>query len=388
MQFDYGTITLIGSGEFSDGMARVYRAILAHAPPKPHAVLLDSPAGFELGSDQIYLKAREYFERHLDLALELASCKNSRRASALEIETALRQLLHADIIFAGPGSPTYAVRQWHNSPIWSSVLNRFQHGAHLVLASAAAIATSVLALPVYEIYKAGAELYWIEGLDLFRAFGMSLIVVPHWNNNEGAHDTRFCYIGTERFQELERLLPDGATVLGIDEYTACVFDPAAESCRVMGAGVVTIRRDSQEWSCANGETFPFALLRSTTPLAAAKSAPTVVESELPELDVTTRYLTHLARALGEANEPEIKRVLIDRAHDAMHELSADWLDDSHTTATTQDLAPYVEAIIQVRKQLRQARQYALADEIRKRLTALGIELQDTDTDTTWHKITV
>ena len=51
-------------------------------------------------------------------------------------------LLEADLIFMGPGSPTYAVRQLSDSLAWHYLLARHRLGAALVLASAAVIAIS------------------------------------------------------------------------------------------------------------------------------------------------------------------------------------------------------------------------------------------------------
>lgn len=385
MQNENSTITLIGSGEFGEGMARTYRAILARTRSEPHAVFLDTPAGFETNSDQISVKAREYFARHLDLALEIASYKNSKRATARQTAAALGVLLHANFILAGPGSPTYAARNWRGSPVWHSVLNRFSRGAHLVFASAAAISVGAWTLPVYEIYKAGAELFWGEGLDLFRVLNMQLAIIPHWNNNEGAHDTRFCFMGAERFHELETLLPADTTIFGIDEQTACIFEPDTQVGHVMGAGNVTIRRGGNEWMYASGQTFSFARLHSAELPPTARDDRSLPEAAPFETNETTRYLAELARALDEVAEPEVKRDLIDRAHTTMHELSADWLDNSHTVPTA-DPTPYVEALIHIRNRLRGAKQYTLADEIRKQLAVLGIELNDSSSGTTWRKI--
>ena len=70
-----------------------------------------------------------------------------------------------------------------------------------VFASAGAIAIGRYTLPVYEIYKAGHDLHWQDGLDLFGPFGLNLAFVSHWNNGEGGADldTSHCFMGKERF---------------------------------------------------------------------------------------------------------------------------------------------------------------------------------------------
>ncbi len=379
------TITLIGSGEFGDTMGKVYRHVLAKCPPDPNAVFLDTPAGFELNADAIAAKAVEYFLQRLSLSLHVASYKNKMRASALELEAALRVLRRADLIFAGPGSPSYTIRNWRATPLWETVLNRFKHGAHLMFASAAAIAMSAFALPVYEIYKAGDDLHWLDGLNLFAALGIKLAIIPHWNNSEGGtYDTRFCFMGETRFRELAQQLANDTVILGIDEYTACVFDCATEQVNVMGAGNVTVRCEGQEWVYPSGESFPFARLRPNS-LSSATLQSELARASLNDRDETTLYLMQLAHALDEAQEPTLKRDLIDRAHDTMHELSANWMEASHT-ASQQELAPFVETFIEIRKRLREAKQYALADEIRARLAELDIVLEDSNAGTTWHKV--
>ncbi|MBI4673459.1 MAG: hypothetical protein HY741_17540 [Chloroflexi bacterium] len=348
------------------------------------------------------------------------------------METALHVLRRADFVFAGPGSPSYTIRNLHHTALWSTLLNRFERGAHLVFASAAAIAVGSSALPVYEIYKAGADPHWSDGLNLFAALGMNLAIVPHWNNTEGGtYDTRFCYMGETRFLEMEQQLPGDTVVLGIDEYTACLFDLPTQTCRVMGAGNITLRCAGQQWVYATDETFSFAQLRAGSwgKASPVESAPAEMEladdatRSLIELaraldttaepnaqralieqahatihqiagdaahaaaetsDETTRYLMQLARALDETQAPEQKRTLIDHAHDTMHELAADWMDDTHT-AERENVAPYVETLIQVRQRLRAAKQYALADDIRRQLAELNIVLEDSSAGTTWRK---
>ena len=97
-------------------------------------------------------------------------------------------------------------------------------------------------LPVYEIYKAGHDLSWQPGLDLFGAYGQKLVFVPHWNNAEGGVelDTSCCFMGRGRFEALAAMLPPDVTVVGIDEHTALAVDLADGAAEVMGAGDVTV----------------------------------------------------------------------------------------------------------------------------------------------------
>ena len=65
-------------------------------------------------------------------------------------------------------------------------------------------------------------------------------------------------------------------------------------------------------------------------------------------------------------------------------LLQDWTEPLEDDAW-ESLAPFVELLIAVRAQLRAARQWALADEIRQRLSKLGIILEDGPTETTWRR---
>ena len=79
-------------------------------------------------------------------------------------------LRDASWIFAGPGSPTYVLRQWRDTPIPSLIAERADadEGA-VIFASAAALTLGSHTIPVYEIYKAGVDPAWVPGLDLVRA---------------------------------------------------------------------------------------------------------------------------------------------------------------------------------------------------------------------------
>ena len=390
MENQFGTITLMGSGELTDSMAKVHRALLARAGDAPNAVFLDTPAGFELNIDEITAHAVEYFKQRFDVALEVASFKSRQRATALQVEDALRKLRRANFIFAGPGSPSYAIRNWRGSAVWDTIVARLTAGAQLVFASAAAIGIGCCSLPVYEIYKAGDEVDWIDGLDMLGLFGLKLAIVPHWNNAEGGtYDTRFCFMGEPRLNILETRLPFDVVILGIDEHTACTFDLAAQTCAVAGAGRVTVRYGGREMYFPVGATVPLAKLRAAN-LGQIAPAPEAEPTPLPpppapELLTTTRYLEQLARAMEESGgEPGAQRELIDHAHATMHELAQGWRE-SDSLLPDQDTTAFINLLVSTRARLRAAKQFALADEVRDALTDMGIVLEDAPSGTHWRK---
>ncbi|MGH4021547.1 MAG: hypothetical protein ACRDT0_20400 [Pseudonocardiaceae bacterium] len=146
-------------------------------------------------------------------------------------------------VFAGPGSPTYAMRQWAGSGLAEALVAAVRSGATVTFSSAAALTLGEVSVPVYEIYKCGAEPEWVPGLDvLVTLTGLRAAVVPHFDNAEGGtHDTRYCYLGETRLRRLERQLPAGVHVLGVDEHTALVLAPGGGTARVLGRGAVTVR---------------------------------------------------------------------------------------------------------------------------------------------------
>ena len=256
-----GMIVLMGSGELTATMVEVHKNMLARFPDSPTAVFLNTPAGFQLNVDEISRKAVEYFRVHVQKQLNVASYKSSENTSSFEAETAFHMLRNADFVLVGPGSPTYAVRQLQKTPIPEILVKNIQSGGCLVAASAAALTIGRFTLPVYEIYKVGQEIHWVDGLDVLTHFGFNLVVVPHWNNAEGGtHDTRFCFMGKPRFQQLEALLPDDATIMGIDEHTACIIDLQTQRIDIQGIGNLTIRKKGREIKFGKGEQIPLEIL--------------------------------------------------------------------------------------------------------------------------------
>jgi cyanophycinase-like exopeptidase len=260
-----GLIALLGSGETAAAGGQVYDLLAEHLSPKAHIAVLETPAGFELNSAAVAGRVAEFIRQRLHhLAPQIHAIAARRKDSLYSPDRpeTIEALYASRMIFLGPGSPTYAVRQLADSLAWDAVRALHYAGAAVVVASAAAIAAGSFALPVYEIYKAGYDPYWTPGLGLLTAYGLRLAIIPHWNNSDGGSglDTSHCFMGQARFEQLLAMLPVEAVVLGLDEHTALLLDLQAQQARVIGHGAVHIWRNQVETTCPSEMTFPLSWL--------------------------------------------------------------------------------------------------------------------------------
>jgi hypothetical protein len=259
-------LALLGSGETSPAGRKMHDFLLSRLPRSATVAILETPAGFQPNVDIVAAKIADFIRhglRNYDPRVLVVQARKRGTSFDPDSPQIAHFVLPADYIFLGPGSPTYAARQLRDSLTWRHVLQRHREGATLAMGSAAALAAGRWTLPVYEIYKAGEDLRWEPGLDLFGQFGLDLTVVTHWNNQEGGKDldTSCCYVGTERFERLRELLGSETTVLGIDEQVACVFDFARRECRVSGPGGVAILQGDCRTTFRAGEVFSIDRLR-------------------------------------------------------------------------------------------------------------------------------
>lgn len=243
-----GPIALFGSGETAPGGRKIFEFLFQLTPSSPKVKILETPAGFELNSDQVASNVGEFIKHHLQNfrpEIEVIPARKKGTPYSPDHAQIVQPLLDADLIFMGPGSPSFTVRQLENSLAWEYLLARHRLGAGLAFSSAATVAISKTALPVYEIYKVGEDLHWKPGLDFFSSYGLPLVFIPHWNNQDGGEglDTSRCYMGLSRFEELIELLPKDQIIIGIDENTGLVIDFRAGCLNGVGQGNVTIIKD-------------------------------------------------------------------------------------------------------------------------------------------------
>jgi len=403
-----GVVVLMGSGEMAASMVEVHKYAMSLVEGPLKAVFMDTPAGFQLNADLLSEKAVEYFAKRLNTPLEIVSLKSVVDATPEQKMAAVNALHQASYIFAGPGSPTYALRNWHNTPIVDAIFETLTQGGCLTFASAAALTLGRLTIPVYEIYKVGTILHWVEGMNVLGHIGLDVCVVPHWNNNSGGdHDTRFCFTGEPRWMILKSQLPESTVILGVDEHTACILRVAENVCEVRGVGQVTVQRASEESVFKEGDSFPLDLLREVAPSTPRSHAVTqdvrgqnhlsfediqarydqLLALSSPPLSEVSLYVYDLITIMSLARENEAWNTMR-KAEQAIRGALVELLSRLATSPGNFEdiIGPYIELLLELRRNFRDAQQWDQADLIRTRLTDLGIAVEDGPQGTTWRRL--
>lgn len=411
-------LTIMGSGETAPTMMKHHRDLIARLPQPARAVVLDTPYGFQENAPELASRAVEYFRQSVGHPIEVAGLGRLLDTDTLTVEQGLSIVRRADYVFAGPGSPTYALRQWSGSPVPDVLRTKLREGGAVTFASAAALTLGRFTVPVYEIYKVGDEPRWLDGLDVLAEVGLKVAVIPHYDNSEGGHhDTRFCYLGERRLAILEESLPDDAHVIGIDEHTGVVLDLEADSATVIGNGNLTIRVRGRSESHPSGTVLSIDALRSPgSKRGTSAPRPTVDAASSPEAsgggapsstslaDDVTRAEADFDTAMTSGDADGAVRVILElentiRAWSA-DTLQSDAMDRAHAAlrsmivrlggaaitglADPRDaISPVMNVMLELRSAVRADKRYDLSDLIRDRLGDAGIEVRDTSAGPEW-----
>ena len=333
-----GRIGFLGSGETSLAGGRIFESLARLVSGPLRIAVMETTAGFELNSPQVAGRVLEFLQTRLQNyrpTLDLIPARKKRTEFSPDNPEILKPLLTANMIFMGPGSPSYAVRQLKDTLAWDIIRARHRLGATLVFASAATISVGAWALPVYEVYKVGEDVHTKRGLDLFADYGMNLSFVPHWNNADGGIDldTSRCFFGIDRFEQWRSLLPPENIVVGLDEHSGFILDFDAPCCEVSGVSSVSVLKQNDMKIYPAGAKFPLSELGQFQP-------PTSIEQGIrPD---AWEMVINAANVSEEVDKPPAE----------------------------------VLALLEQRKEARDRKDFGSSDRLRDQISALGWTVQD------------
>jgi hypothetical protein len=434
-------LAIIGSGETSPTMVTVHRDLVSRLGlASPQAMVLATPYAFQENAADVSARTQGYFAESVGLQVRVVAGTSPNANPGMapplippDAEDEARQaagLRAADWVFAGPGSPSYALAHWQAGPVAAGLRDRVLAGDGLtVLASAAAATAGRFTLPVYEIYKAGGAPRWLDGLDLLGPFGLTVALIPHYDNAEGGrYDTRHCYLGERRLAVMERELGDDAAVLGVDEHTAVLIDLRTSDVEIRGRGGVTVRRSGHSVVLPAGTRLSVAELGDLVqgirraagggrgpaddedaPAGAGPAEPGggdhAGDGELLPLPEIMAAAERRFEAAASGRDADAMVGVILELETAIGQWEADMDEDQGTEQAraqlrsligrlgraAQDgladprdrLRPAVEPLLELRATLRCAGNFAAADAIRDALTGAGFDVSDTPEGTRW-----
>ena len=358
-----GVLALLGSGETAPGMTKVHRQLLKRLN-EVRAVNLDTAYGFQENVPQMTEKLLDYFQTSLHVAFAPLHLTSYERSSELERTIFKQQVRAATYVFAGPGSPSYAMAQWEPLGLVDDLNEVLAAGGTLCFSSAATATVGAFCPPIYEIYKVGVAPYWLEGLNVMATFGLNCVVIPHYDNQEGGnYDTSRCYLGERRLALMEKELAPGVATLGVDEHTALLLDLESDTLQVLGKSHGYWRLNGQVRVLENG---------SVTPLEEFRTLEVVhVPAEPSAVEIPGSQPSDLAQTVLNGGPAAVEALA------QLVQLSATGGEGFI------DPTSLVEGVLAARVNARTNGQYELADELRDALVKAGIDVQDTPQGTSW-----
>ena len=133
-------LAIMGSGEIAPTMAKVHRSLFERfeSGAAVGATLIDTPYGFQENADELTARIVDYFQVSIGRTMTVASYRSSD-AGPTAAAAAVGRIAEADYVLSGPGSPSYALRQWMGGPIPGTLAAKLAGGGIVTMASAAAL---------------------------------------------------------------------------------------------------------------------------------------------------------------------------------------------------------------------------------------------------------
>jgi len=223
-----GLIALVGGGEFRRNCQPMDRALLARLGKRPKVVILPTAAARENPSLAAENGVR-YF-RQLGAPAEAAMIIDAETAKQPALATPVK---NADLIYFTGGDPVYLLETMRDSLAWKTVQKALERDRILAGSSAGAMMLGE------QMWAPGDG--WREGLGLVP----HIAVIPHHASLASRWDAT----------RMRASLPEGVTLVGIDEATALAGPP----WQVLGPGEVAVYDGDHPSIFKDGQSVPLSL---------------------------------------------------------------------------------------------------------------------------------
>lgn len=210
-----GPIALVGSGEYLPRMEDVDRQLLARVGGTTgRVVVLPTAAGLEEpASPRRWADSGVRHFTRLGVHVDAVNILVREDAFDPRWQPFLEQ---ADFIYFSGGNPRHLIDTFMDSPAWATIAARHASGSVLAGCSAGAMAFGRMTLQPRRLWGGASPPpdTWYPALGLLPG----IVTLPHF-------DRWVARMGQATLKELAASLPDGVTLIGVDEDTALVnFD--------------------------------------------------------------------------------------------------------------------------------------------------------------------
>lgn len=231
---------LYGSGEFLPWAEPVDRLLIDRSSVKTDKVVILPLASAPEGDDVFDRWASMGIEHYRRIGADPVVLPIKTREDAMQPEH-VEALEGAALVFFSGGNPGYCCRALPGTPFWEALLGKIEAGVSFGGCSAGAVMLGDTAPDVGE----DLTFEWVDGLRLLPR----VVIGAHWN-----------MLDTYRpglRQDIMTMIPEGITMLGVDEDTAAVGD--GTTFTVYGTGGVEILPPDKRFEA--GDTFDVEELR-------------------------------------------------------------------------------------------------------------------------------